>query len=539
MPFHKPPWVELELNLEDFGPDRDVHMFTPEEGGWWWLEWGGELDTIHDNEQIRDSLLEIVLATWDYLKNRSPLSENLANYELGWVASIPGKRESRRLEGDHILSMPDIENQVSFDDAVAYGGWGFDHHRQKGFFDRDTGYHIFHGGPYNVPLRCLYSRTIPNLYMAGRDISVTHYALSSTRVMLTCAQLGEAVGMAAAHSVQEGKTPRQLIADGAMPRIQRDLQKADHNIHNLPYIDPANISAAAKVRASSTLASPDVEHSLSTEPLAVDRMLQLPIVSPNVEFIELLVDVEAATLLRLSLHQGPPNCSTYPDKEIWSGNLALAAGPNQWVRVRVDCEIAQPGWHFLIMSANEMVGTHMGEPTTGSMKYVIRRINPNKPNPFSKWGRSRGTTYCYRIHPQQPAYEPENVINPWGRPTNLPNLWSSKRTDFNAPEWLELTWPQPQRVQEIDILFDSMLDFQFHQRWHGYDYDAISSLVKSYRLLARNGSEEWRSLVEVDDNYQRLRRHLFDPIEICQIRVEILETNGLDQAHVYALRAYE
>ena len=539
MPFRKPAWVELNLTEGDFGPDREVHRFVPSDGGWWWLEWGGELDTIHDNEQIRDRLLEIVLAVWDYLKNRSPLSESLTNYELGWVASIPGKRESRRLEGDHILSMPDIENQVQFDDAVAYGGWGFDHHAEKGIFGKDFGYHVHDKGPYNIPLRCLYSRTVQNLYLAGRDISVTHYALSNTRVMLTCAQLGEAVGMAAAYSVKEGKPPRQLIEDGEISRIQRDLQRADHHIHNLPYDDPANIATGATVRASSTLASCDVEVAASTDLLSEDRMLQLPIVTENVESVELLLDAETETHLQLTLHQGPENCSTYPDREIWSGSVEVAAGEKQWVRVPLGCEITQPGWHFLIIGANEEVRLHMGEPTTGSMRYVIRRINPLKTNPFSKWGRSRDTTYCHRIHPGQPLYEPGNVINPWSRPTNLPNLWSSKRSDFGETEWLELAWTQPQEVQEVTILFDSMLDFQFRQGWPAYDFNVISSLVKEYRLLAKNGSHGWQTLVEVDDNYHRLCRHSFDPIEISEIRLEILQTNGLDRAQVYAVRVYE
>ena len=549
MPFHKPAWVKLDLTEEDFGPYRNVHHFFPDAGGWWWLEWGGELDMIHDTERIRDVILEIVLASWDYLKNKSPLCEKLANYELEWVGAIPGKRESRRLEGDHILSMPDIENQVHFDDALAYGGWGFDHHPEKGFFDNvNPSYHVYHRGPYNVPLRCLYSRAIPNLYLAGRDISVTHYALSSTRVMLTCAQLGEAVGMAAAHSVRNQKTPRQLIADGQVSHIQRDLLKADHHIHNLPYIDPLNIASGAEVRSSSALPSCDVEESLTTDQLIQDRMLQLPIVSDRVDSIDLLVDVESETALQLALYQGPENHSTYPEKKIWSGNVELTAGEKQWLQVPVYYEISQPGWHFLIIAANEKVRLHVGEATAGSLKYAIRPNDPIRPNPFSKWrivrggqgvpGTFRSMTYCHRIHPQQPVYEPANVINPWARPTNLPNLWSSVRTDFREPEWLELSWPQPQRIQAVHILFDSMLDFHFSQSWSGYAQNAISSLVRDYRVLAKTGSQPWRTLAEVSGNYQRVCRHSFDLTEISEIRLEILETHCLNRAQVYALRVY-
>ncbi|MBC8232533.1 FAD-dependent oxidoreductase, partial [bacterium] len=542
-PFYKPAWVKLDLTKEDFGPYRNVHSFSPRDGGWWWLEWGGELDTVHDTEHIRKVIMEIVLATWDYLKNKSPQSEKLANYELNWIGTIPGKRESRRLEGDYILSMPDIENQVHFDDAIAYGGWGFDHHPEKGFFDKvNPSYHVYHAGPYNIPLRCLYSRTIPNLYMAGRDISVTHYALSSTRVMITCAQLGEAVGMAATYSVQNQKTPRQLIADGQVSHIQRDLLKADHYIHNLPYSDPANIALQAEVRASSTLASCDVEESLTTDTLTQARMLQLPVLSNRVDTIELLVDVESNTVLQLALHQGPKNHSTYPEEKIWSGNIELKAGERQWVRVPIHCEIGQPGWHFLIIEANEKVSLHVGEATTGSLKYVLRRNDPIRPNPFSKWAIARRgwqvMSYCHRIHPQQPVYEPENVINPWARPTNLPNLWASTRTNLREPEWIELSWPQPQQLQTVHILFDSMLSFHFSQSWGGYAQNAIPSLVANYRLMAKTGSQSWQTLAEVSGNYQRHSRHSFKPTEVSKIRLEVLKTHGLNRVQVYALRVY-
>ena len=267
-------------------------------------------------------------------------------------------------------------------------------------------------------------------------------------------------------------------------------------------------------------------------------MLQLPILSDQVDSIELLVDIKGETLLQMELHQGPENGSTFPERQIWSGSVELGAGEKQWVRVPLGCKIDQPGWHFLIIAANDKVDLHMGKPTTGSMRYGIRRVNPHKPNPFSKWGRQRDAVYCYRIQPQQRAYESSNVISPWSRPTNLPNLWASKRTEFQEAEWLELSWKQPQKIQEITVLFDSMLDFQFRQRLIDYGQNVISSLVKKYRLLARKGSQPWETLVQVDDNYQRLCRHSFDPIEISEIKLEILETNGLDRAQVYALRVY-
>ena len=138
MPFAKPEWVTLELNDGDFNVYRPgIDTFTSQKGGFWWIEWGGEQDTIHDTEIVAEKLNQIVYAIWDYLKNKSAIRDDIVDLELDWVGTIPGKRESRRLIGEHILTQNDIDAQRQFDDAAAYGGYGFDDHDPKGFFDNE------------------------------------------------------------------------------------------------------------------------------------------------------------------------------------------------------------------------------------------------------------------------------------------------------------------------------------------------------------------------------------------------------------------
>ncbi|MFC1718616.1 hypothetical protein ACFL6S_33495, partial [Candidatus Poribacteria bacterium] len=103
---------------------------------------------------------------------------------------------------------------------------------------------------------------------------------------------------------------------------------------------------------------------------------------------------------------------------------------------------------------------------------------------------------------------------------------------------IELSWPQPQRIHAVHILFDGMLDFHFSQSWNGYAGNVIPSLVEDYRLLAKTDSQPWQTLVEVSGNYQRLCRHSFEPIEISEIRLEVLKTHGVRRSQVYALRVY-
>ena len=118
---------------------------------------------------------------------------------LEWVGMIPGKRESRRFEGDYLLIQQDIVEQRCHADAVSFGGWAIDLHPVDGVFSDKPGCVQWHSkGVYQIPYRCLYSRNIANLFLAGRIVSASHVAFGSTRVMATCAHGGQAVGMAAA-----------------------------------------------------------------------------------------------------------------------------------------------------------------------------------------------------------------------------------------------------------------------------------------------------------------------------------------------------
>ena len=175
----------------------------------WYLELGGENDAIHDTEWLRDELLKTAYGLWDYLKNDPAQKEKNLYWHLDWVGMLPGKRESRRYVGDYIMTQHDVRAEGRFEDLIAYGGWTMDDHHPAGFRTSEPP-NIFHPAPspYGIAYRCLYSKNIENLMFAGRNISVTHAAMSSTRVMATCSLLGQAAGTAAYLAVQNGTTPR-------------------------------------------------------------------------------------------------------------------------------------------------------------------------------------------------------------------------------------------------------------------------------------------------------------------------------------------
>lgn len=182
-------------------------------GDWNW-ETGAYRDQVNEIELIKDHAYRVTYGNWDYLKNRSKDRSMYANHRLSWMAYIGGKRESRRLLGDVILKEQDILNRIPFPDASITITWGIDLHYPVA---NDLGIEPYLSRadvkkiePYEIPYRCLYSRNLNNLFMAGRNISVTHVALGSVRVMRTTGMMGEVVGMAATICIRENCSPREV-----------------------------------------------------------------------------------------------------------------------------------------------------------------------------------------------------------------------------------------------------------------------------------------------------------------------------------------
>lgn len=255
IPFVPPAWARKVT--KDMLRFRPIHTW---EYGYWWIEWGGALDTIRDNERIRFELLAITLGVWDYIKNSGDHPSS-ANWAMDWLGMVPGKRGSRRMVGDYVLTEHDLMGRKGEPpDAVAIGGWGMDDHPPGGFDRPDLPPFktVPPPHPYNIPLRCLYSRNIANLWMAGRNISASHVAFTSTRVMATCAVIGQAVGTAAALGVQRNLRPRQLAEHPAeIKALQQQLLRDDQTLRGYRNEDPSDLARSAEVTASGCVAEAD------------------------------------------------------------------------------------------------------------------------------------------------------------------------------------------------------------------------------------------------------------------------------------------
>ena len=225
--FEPPSWAYTFESCDDMPFGEQGHRNW--RCGYWWVELGGEFDSIHDTEKLRDELLKIAYGVWDHLKNHCQHRDQLTNYALDWMQFLPAKRESRRYVGDHMLTQGDIDSEGRFDDVIAHGGWTMDDHHPAGFWsvkvpDEATIWHPC-PSPFGIPYRILYSRNIENLMFAGRNASCSHAAMSSTRVMGTCAVMGQAAGTAAAMAVERDITPRDV--NKHIPELQQTLLRDD------------------------------------------------------------------------------------------------------------------------------------------------------------------------------------------------------------------------------------------------------------------------------------------------------------------------
>jgi hypothetical protein len=229
-PFPRCPWA-IDLSDKPFPGRKSFNGQWASNplsnlGGWFW-ESGFEMDMISDVERIRDLNFRAMYGAWDTLKN---VDKVYPNHRLGWAAFIAGKRESRRLLGDVVLTGEDFRDARPFPDGAFPCSWHIDihtphpdfegGHRGNEFISRaTTGTNFTYQGPYWAPYRCLYSRNLKNLFMAGRDISVTREGLGPVRVMRTCGMMGEIVGKAAWICLRYRTSPRGVY-EGHLPKLK-------------------------------------------------------------------------------------------------------------------------------------------------------------------------------------------------------------------------------------------------------------------------------------------------------------------------------
>ena len=534
-----PPPFAVDI-AETAIPERRIIRHTMKGCDFWWIEWGGELDVVHDNERIRDELQNVCYGIWDYIKNSGKFdAENLT---LEWVGAVPGKREYRRFIGDHVMTQQEILDQVDFEDRIGFGGWSIDLHPAGGVYAEEKGSLHWHpDGNYHIPLRSLYSKNVRNLWMAGRNISASHVAFGSTRVMATCAVLGEAAGIAATVALENGATARQVASDH-LEAVQHALVHADASVLGLANTDDSDLARAAQVSASSSrtiLASPD---SIGSHPLEHDIGLVLP-VRPALDGLELLLDADAATVLTVDLFDTGKPQNYLPGSKISTVDVEVTSG-RTWVQVPLRWEPTTAQNAFIVLRANPSLSVHEGTGAPTGTLTLRHRVPPADERFTEQWRPWKqvyhGTGICFRSLVPTDAFSPDQAVGGFARPYGGPNMWISGTTAEDPQPWLELTWAQPQEISEIGLIFDDDVEEDLiNLHHHRTPWEIAPSLVRNTRIEVHDGTR-WTTLRRLEGNRQRYRRLLLDsPVTTKRLRLVVEETNGARAAHVVAFRAYE
>ncbi len=511
---------------------------------YWWIEWGGEHDTVHDNEKIRDELWAAIYGIWDYIKNSGKFDAD--NMTLEWIGSLPGKREYRRFVGDYILNQNDLLAQREFEDRVAFGGWSIDLHPPQGMYAEESGSkHLHLDGNYHIPFRSLYSVNVSNMLMAGRDISATHVAFGTTRVMATCAVIGEAAGTGAALCAKLDVTPRKLAMD-YLTELQQTLLRQDASVIGINNQDPLDLAREARVEASSYMKQIRIEQSQEIQELGQDFGILFSV--DQLEGLELLLDISEPTKIELELWSTGRAENYVPHTLETKAFADMIPGDKQWVSFDLKWKPEHSKNAFIIIKANPSVRIHLShEPMTGVLSFVQSSISRavveledhDVSQPVIQWSMRKHVRkpVCLRTIGSTDVYCPQHVVDGYVRPYNGPHMWVSEST--NQEQWLQLNWDKPIVASEMHITFnDDVNEDLINLHHHRTDFDIIPELVKDYRIEAFiNG--EWSVMHREIDNRQRKRVHRFkESIKTSQLRLVAESTNGCPRYEVIEVRVY-
>ena len=546
VPYERPAWVPDLRKIDCYWT---LHPPTaPMEHGSWVFEYGGRLDTIADAEKIQEELYRIVYAAWADLKSRPEVG--MENYRISFMSSIPGKRESRRVIGDYILNQNDIVQVQRFSDDVAYAGWSLDLHNHDGFWGaaRPTTFYFF-PDIYSIPLRCLYARDADNLWLAGRDISVTHVALGGARLMASCGLEGEAVGIAASVARQRNHKCRE-VAQTDIKAVQQEILKSGGFIPGVRNEDPCDLAPRARIEATS-------EAALSVgEPTIFERIgdgigLAFPITEGRLDSLRLAVKNEGAATVELKAVLQPIRFirDFHPTQTLKEAHAQVAPGGVE-AEFRFDVDLDLDLWMIHIFSSDpelligqntsRATGVHvadffpkgkediwarelgMPEPACWERRFNNARLS--EPEVFHK-------TPCFEVFPRQAAYRAANVANGINRPVRLPNMWvSSPQSDL--PQSLVLHWDAPVELSEVRIVFDGDMDLSQPP------VAPSATLVRDYEMVASNSGTS-QVLASVKNNQQRFVVHRFPAVSVTTLRLDIQAIHGAGrQARICEVRCY-
>ncbi|PSL02610.1 FAD-dependent oxidoreductase [Cecembia rubra] len=496
----------------------------------WWVEYGGKRDTIHESEEIKWELWKVIYGIWNHIKNSGeyPDSENLT---LEWVGTIPGKRESRRFEGEYMLNQKDVVEQRPHFDAVSFGGWALDLHPAEGVFGDQPGCTQWHSkGVYQIPFRTMYSKNIKNLFLGGRLISATHVAFGSSRVMATCGHNGQAVAMAAVLCKEQDLLPRDLLVGNRIKELQKRLIKSGQFIPNFHLEDDQDLVRSAQITCSSELELFGLPFNGPWYPLDFSMAQMLPVEPGGVPAMKIQVksSVKSKLNVELRLSEKPENYT--PEVILERLQIEVEPGEN-FYSFSFDQEIPTAQYVFVTFMANSDVmlkcsNTRMTGLLTVFNKYNKSVATSSRQDPppgigidsFEFWvpeRRPQGHNLAFELEGTLKPFSVENITNGFFRPTKQPNAWVSSLGDLCPSIMLE--WSNKQKISTIMLYLDTDFDHPMESTLMGHPENEIPFCTKS--ILIKN--ESGKILYHIKENHQTIQSIRFpEPVISRKLKIE-------------------
>ncbi len=497
----------------------------------WWFEYGGRHDTIHDTEEIKYELWKVIYGVWDYIKNSGEF-EGVENMTLEWVGTIPGKRESRRFEGLYMMRQQDVIEQSKFDDAIAHGGWAIDLHPADGVYSELSGCTQWHSkGIYDIPYRSFVSKDIDNLFLAGRIISATHVAFGSTRVMATTALCAQAIGVAAAICLENNVSPAGILENGLIKNLQNELNIVGQSIPRVPIQATTNLLSQATITTSSTLQLSEIAFDGEWFNLATSAAQLLPFKSGEKYTFKVQIKALENTSLEVQLRTSEKADNYCPEVILETQTIVLQEG-EQFVEITFDNTTMVSQYAFVTFVSNDKVELKNSNQRFTGILSVFNGVNKAVSNngkqvppanlgvdTFEFWipqRRPEGKNIAMEIAPAIKAFESENVANGFVRPGTTTNAWVADLNDKKPT--LKVEWKEVKTISEIKLFLDPDYDHPMESTLMGHPEEVVPFCIRNYVIKDLAGEV----LYKVEGNYQTI--NVFAPEKPLNLEGFVVET---------------
>ena len=536
--FEKPEWVKLRW--EENNISAKVGLMESLETsiiGQHLVQW------CTDCKEGNIEAMEIALSAWDYLKNRSPFKDVFEDLQLTFIGDGTIAKPCFRAEGYHRISLDDFERIETLADSVC-----------SVRYDLTEILSAVPGQtksmpppiPLEISLRSMLSCDFKNLLLVGSSACSSDLTSRSLATSTVAPQMGIAAAMTVSSSIEQKRLPRTICKEGYIDDLQRKLGRINQLYSRNQKEDLDNLSPISTISASSFITKPsdclvDVEEVFTTS----HCLFQFPVNSSFLEKLDLEIYIEDEQELVFKLLEGAGYHDSHPGYCVHNQEYK-SDGSQTRVILELDVEIKKHGWYFLeVESANDF---KVPLYKNGLLGYLLHQKEPSPPsvstNSMSGFLPHISNSPCVSLSPKLEitptpfVYEPSLLSNHEFRPNHLPQLWVSKPTNFKYPEFIEMEWREPVSISRIEISFDPSYEFIYPEQPQTFRDDNFHSLVKEYKIYTSMSAENAELIIHQKENNLPFVSHVFDPVEIKYLELEIISTHGLNRAQVFQVRTY-